>query len=187
MNSNSRVPASVLKVTAAILIAWSGYEGFSAIPYVPTKGDNPTIGNGATHYEDGRRVTMSDPAITRERAAELSLNLLERTYAPCVRRSLGNTLVHPEEFENAVDFAGQYGCAAWSNSSIVTNMRQGEYLKACQSYIKYRYMTDTRYHAGWTEYKTGKWKFDCATPNNRVCKGVWNRQLDRYLKCMSVQ
>ena len=182
-----RVPAQAIKLTAAVLIAWAGYEGLSLVPYVPVAGDVPTIGLGATHYEDGTRVTMADPPITRARADALALNLLEKTYAPCVRRALGNTLVHLVEFERAVDFAGQFGCTAFANSSIVRHMRAGRYMQACQSYISYRFMTDGRPRPGWVQYQPGRWRFDCATPGNRVCRGVWTRQLDRYLACMAVQ
>ena len=182
-----RMPASLLKITAAVLVGWAGYEGFSAVPYVPTKGDRPTIGNGATHYEDGRPVTMADPPITRERAAELTLNLLEKQYAVCTRKALGETLVHQVEFELGVDFAGQYGCAAWANSQMVRRMRQGDYYGACQAYISYRFITDDKPGPGWVQYKPGRWKYDCATPGNKVCRGVWTRQLDRYMACMAVQ
>ncbi len=186
---DSRAPANLAKLTAAVVAGWIAYEGFSAQPYIPTKGDVPTIGHGATHYEDGRRVSMADPGITRTRAADLAVNLLEKEYAPCVRRSLGSTPVHPVEFGSAVDFAGQYGCGAWASSPMPRLMQSGQYLQACQAYVAYRFMTDSRARPGWTQYKTSppRWKFDCATPGNRTCKGVWTRQLDRYLACMGAQ
>ena len=178
-----------MKLTAAILAAWLTYEGYRAAPYIPTKGDVPTIGHGATQYENGTRVTLSDPPISRARAGELALNLLEQQYAPCVRRSLGNALVSATEFENAVDFAGQYGCSTWSASPMVRHTKAGEYVLACQAYVSYRFMTDTKARPGWVQYKANpaRWKFDCATPGNKTCKGVWTRQLDRFLSCMSAQ
>ena len=182
-----RVPADTLKLTAAILSAWAGYEGLSLVPYVPVAGDVPTIGRGATHYEDGTRVTMADPPITRARADALALNLLEKQYAVCTRKALGETLVHLVEFERAVDFAGQFGCTAFANSQMVRRMRQGDYYGACQAYISYRFITDDKPGPGWVQYKPGRWKYDCATPGNKVCRGVWARQLDRYMACMAVQ
>ena len=80
-------------------------------PYVPTQGDVPTIGHGSTRYEDGRRVTLADPPITRKRAVELALGELDRTYAQCVRDSLGATLVNQTEFDQAADFAGSTAAA----------------------------------------------------------------------------
>lgn len=182
-----RLPAAAMKVSAAIVLAWAGYEGFSAAPYVPTVGDVPTIGHGATHYEDGRRVTLQDSPITRQRASELAVNLLEKQYGACVRQALGSTLVHPAEFALAVDFAGQYGCGAWSGSQMLRKTRAGDYYGACQGYISYRYMTDDRPHPGWESYKPGRWRFDCSTPGNKRCMGVWTRQLNRYTSCMEAQ
>lgn len=168
---NSRVPANTLKVGAAIVALWIASEGIRLDAHIPTKGDVPTIGAGSTYYEDGTRVQLTDPPITRVRAIELATNLLDRDFGPCVRDSLGDTLVHPEEFKVAVDFAGQYGCYRWRNSSMARETRNGEYAKACRSYLKYKFA------AG----------YDCSTPGNTRCMGVWTRQLKRYSDCMAVQ
>ena len=40
-------------------------EGFSAAPYLDPLGI-PTIGFGTTYYPDGKKVTMEDPAISKE-------------------------------------------------------------------------------------------------------------------------
>src|SRR5256885_5734111 len=97
--STARMPAAGLGIGAAILAAWIAAEGFSADPIIPVRGDVPTIGHGATRYEDGTRVTLADPPITRERARELAINLLEQQYGACVRDSLGDTRVHPARSE----------------------------------------------------------------------------------------
>ncbi|WP_313570012.1 glycoside hydrolase family protein [Comamonas terrigena] len=167
---NKRTPASALGLTAAILVAWIGHEGFTAAPTIPTKGDVATIGHGATHYEDGRRVTMADPPITRQRAGELAANLLQNTYLACVKRSLGDTPMHPVEFEQAVDFAGQYGCTNWWNSTMRAQYVAGNYGPACQAYLRYKFA------AG----------YDCSTPGNKRCMGVWTRQLARHAACTGV-
>lgn len=46
------------------------FEGFSAQPYLDSAGI-PTIGYGNTYYPGGKKVTMKDPAITREKGVEL--------------------------------------------------------------------------------------------------------------------
>lgn len=167
----SRVPANTLKVTSLIVASWFAYEGFTSNPIIPTKNDRPTIGSGSTQYEDGTPVKMTDPPITRKRAEELATNLLEQKFAPCVRRSLGETLVDPVEFGLAVDFAGQFGCANWAQSSMVKKMKAGDYSGACRSYLLYKYSA----------------KFDCSIPGNKICGGVWTRQKERYATCMGVQ
>lgn len=46
------------------------FEGFSAKPYLDSAGI-PTIGYGNTYYPGGKKVTMKDPAITKEKGVEL--------------------------------------------------------------------------------------------------------------------
>ncbi len=169
--SEERKPASAAKIGAALVAAWLAFEGFTSAPVIPTKGDVPTIGNGSTHYEDGTRVTMADKPITRQRAKELATNLLEREYGTCVRDALGETPVNETEFSVAVDFAGQYGCATWAKSSMLRDTKAGKYEAACTDYLRYKFA------AG----------YDCSTPGNTRCMGVWTRQLERYEACMGVQ
>ena len=166
--SENRRPAAAMKISAALVAAWIAFEGFTPAPVIPTKGDGPTIGHGSTQYEDGTRVTMADKPITRQRAKELATNLLEQEYGTCVRETLGETPVNETEFSVAVDFAGQYGCATWGKSSILRDTKAENYEAACTDYLRYRFA------AG----------YDCSTPGNTRCSGVWTRQLARYNKCM---
>ena len=160
-----------MKVTAAIMAAWALHEGFSAYPIIPTKDDVPTIGEGSTFYPDGTRVKMTDPPISRKRAREISTALIEKTFAECVRNSLGDTPITEVEFAQAVDFAGNFGCGNWVKSSMLKKTRTGDYVGACHSYLLYKKA------AG----------FDCSTPGNQRCSGVWTRQLERHALCMSEQ
>jgi lysozyme len=59
------------------------FEGFYSSPYLCPAGV-PTIGYGSTYYEDGRRVTLRDPAITRDRAEQLLQYELSRQVFPAV-------------------------------------------------------------------------------------------------------
>lgn len=61
------------------------FEGFYSKPYL-CPAAVPTIGYGATHYLDGRRVTLSDPPISREAAEQLLRAQLTRIYLPAVLR-----------------------------------------------------------------------------------------------------
>lgn len=205
ISNKTRVAAAALSLSAAAGTAWIASEGDGPTsvnksgevllhPYVPTQGDLPTIGHGSTRYEDGRRVTLSDPPITRQRAVKLALGELDRTYAQCVRDSLGQTLVNQTEFDKAADFAGQYGCGAWRGSSMLIKTKAGDYPGACRAYLNYKFMTSLRREgSGWVAYqwdKAGKptrWRFDCSTPGNKVCGGVWTRQLARHNTCMGSQ
>jgi lysozyme len=50
-------------------------EGLRLSPYLDSVGV-PTIGIGNTYYEDGRKVTLKDPKITKERAIEIFKTIL---------------------------------------------------------------------------------------------------------------
>lgn len=59
------------------------FEGLYLHPYLCPAGV-PTIGYGATYYQDGRRVTLSDQPITRQQAEDLLLWMVEKVYLPAV-------------------------------------------------------------------------------------------------------
>ena len=165
-----RVAVSALALSAAGFAAWIASEGFTPTPVIPTKGDVPTIGHGSTRYEDGTPVRMTDPAIDRRRAVELARNL-HREEEQRFRDSLPGVKLTQGEYDAYVDFTGQYGIGNWRGSSMRRNLLAGRYAAACQSLLAYRYA------AG----------FDCSTPGNRRCPGVWTRQKERHAKCMAEQ
>lgn len=59
------------------------FEGMYLEPYLCPAGV-PTIGVGATYYEDGTRVQLTDAPITRERAEALLLWHVKTVYLPAV-------------------------------------------------------------------------------------------------------
>ena len=61
------------------------FEGLRLAPYLCPAGI-PTIGYGSTYYEDGRRVTLQDHPITKERAEQLLLWELSSQSAQAVIR-----------------------------------------------------------------------------------------------------
>lgn len=61
------------------------FEGLYLRPYLCPAGV-ATIGYGATRYEDGTLVKLSDPAITRERAEALLMHQIKRQFLPAVAR-----------------------------------------------------------------------------------------------------
>lgn len=165
-----RVLAVALSISAAGFAGWQISEGFSPAPIIPTTGDVPTIGHGSTRYEDGTPVRMTDPHITRERAAILARNLMgedEKRF----RASLPGVRLYQEEYDLYLDFIGQYGIGTWRKSSMRRELLAGNYEAACRALLRYRYS------AG----------YDCSTPGNKRCPGVWTRQLRRYDACMGAQ
>ncbi|MCZ4321451.1 glycoside hydrolase family protein [Pseudomonas anguilliseptica] len=184
MSIRNRVLAVALSLSAAGFAAWQASEGESPAvkqgdvellaPHIPTKGDVPTIGHGSTRYEDGTPVTLADKPITRERAGQLARSLHEEEEQR-FRASLPGVKLFQEEYDLYVDFTGQYGIGNWRASSMRRELLAGNYTKACNALLRYRYAA----------------KYDCSTTingkPNRRCWGVWERQLKRHAQCMAVQ
>ena len=59
------------------------YEGLYLTPYLCPAGV-PTIGYGATYYDDGTLVQLTDVPITRDRANALLLWHVKNVYLPAV-------------------------------------------------------------------------------------------------------
>lgn len=62
------------------------FEGFSSKPYLDSAGI-PTIGYGNTYYPGGKKVTMKDPSISKEKGAELFAAVLP-TYEKIVKNKI---------------------------------------------------------------------------------------------------
>ena len=159
--------------SASGFATWMASEGFSPKPYIPTKGDVPTVGHGSTHYEDGTPVRLSDPPITQQRAEQLARNLASKDEQR-FRSSLPNVALYQEEYDVYLDFVGQYGIGNWRASSMRRGLLAGQYRQSCAALLKWR-------------FQNGR---DCKNPKNwgaHGCKGVWTRQQTRHEKCMAVQ
>jgi len=169
MSNRNRIAVGLLTLSLAGFGAWQANEGFTDRAVIPTKGDVPTIGHGSTRYEDGRPVQMGD-TITRQRAEVLARNLnsqAEKEFAA----SLPGVKLYQDEFDLYMDFVGQYGMGTWRKGSPRKSLLAGNYAQACTDLLKYRFA------AG----------YDCSTPGNTRCAGVWARQLKRHSQCMAAQ
>ena len=164
-----RIAVGLLSISAAGFATWQASEGLTTTAVIPTKGDVPTIGHGSTRYEDGTPVRMGD-TITPARADILARNLnsqAEKQFAA----SIPGVKLYQDEFDIYMDFVGQYGIGTWRAGSPRRDLLAGNYAQACHDLLKYRFA------AG----------FDCSTPGNKRCWGVWTRQLERHAKCMAAQ
>jgi lysozyme len=83
------------------------FEGCYLRPYLCPAGV-PTIGYGATYYEDGSRVALQDPPITRERAESLLLWMVRARYLPAVLK-LCPGIDSPERLAAIIDFTFNLG------------------------------------------------------------------------------
>ncbi|WP_312833915.1 glycoside hydrolase family protein [Comamonas sp.] len=173
MSNKQRVAVAALTVSAAAILSLFGAEGFRSASYIPTQGDVPTIGYGSTVYEDGTRVTLADPPITKERALQIVRDHKSKDEA-MFRASLPGVKLTQGEYDLYMDFTYQFGITNWRASSMRRHLLNGEYLQACNALPAWR-------------KQAGR---DCSLPQNwgpKGCKGVWTRQLERQAKCLAEQ
>lgn len=168
MTVAKRLIVAALSISAAGFAAWQTNEGFTSQAVIPTKGDVPTIGHGNTFYEDGRKVQMGD-TITRKRAEELARNILGQKSSQFAATLPPPATLTQGEFDAYLDFVGQYGIGNWRGSTMRREVIAGRYIQACNAMLRYKYA------AG----------YDCSTPGNKRCYGVWTRQQARVAKCVA--
>lgn len=141
------------------------HESYTETAVIPVKNDRPTVGFGSTFREDGSAVQMGDK-ITPPKALARSLAHIQKDETrikQCVTAPLTQT-----EYDLMVDFAYQYGTKTLCESTMVRESNRGNYDAACKGYLLYK-------RAG---------GYDCSTPGNTRCPGVWKRSQERYARCV---
>jgi GH24 family phage-related lysozyme (muramidase) len=167
--SKLRIAVAALSLSAAGLISLVASEGYTGKAVIPTKGDRPTVGFGSTYQPDGKPVKLGD-TVTPVRALVLvqaHLSKEEDTF----RKSLAGASLSQAEYDIYMDFVYQYGSANWETSTIRKNILAGRYSEACDALLMWKKA------AG----------YDCSTPGNTRCPGVWTRQLERHKACKAAQ
>lgn len=101
------------------------FEGCYLRPYLCPAGV-PTIGYGATYYEDGARVTLTDPPITRERAESLLLWMVRTRYLPVVIR-LCPGIDDPHRLAALIDFTFNLGAGNLGASTLRRRVNAGQW------------------------------------------------------------
>jgi lysozyme len=101
------------------------FEGLYLRPYLCPAGV-PTIGYGATYYEDGTRVQLTDPPITRDRAEELLLWMVRRVYLPVVVR-LCPGVDSPGRLAALIDFTFNLGSGQLKASTLRRKVNAGDW------------------------------------------------------------
>jgi lysozyme len=92
------------------------HEGLVLKPYLcPAK--VPTIGFGNTYYEDGKKVTLLDQPITKERAFEMFKEIADR-FAKAVSQSVTSD-INQNQFNALVSFAYNVGVANFKKSTLL--------------------------------------------------------------------
>jgi GH24 family phage-related lysozyme (muramidase) len=175
--TRTRVAVWLLAMSATAFVARLTHEGYTDGAIIPTKGDVPTVGFGSTVREDGTRVSMADRTdpVT---ALRVALTHIQRDEAK-IKQCIGpNVLLHPAEFDVYSELAYNIGTPTFCTNrktggpgAIPRALQARDYVGACKAILLYKY-------AG---------GYDCSTPGNRRCSGVWKDRLRMHNTCMEAQ
>jgi lysozyme len=111
--------AKVTKLSKRGLELIKKYEGFRANPYKCPAGV-PTIGYGATYYPDGKRVKITDKAITEKQASDI-LKQMVIPYEKAVDTYCVDS-INQNQFDALVSFAYNIGTNALKNSTLLKKL-----------------------------------------------------------------
>lgn len=101
------------------------FEGLYLSPYLCPAG-RPTIFYGATFYQNGTGVTLSDPRGTREQAEDLLQFMLSSVFIPGVQKLCPN-IEHPEQLAAITDFAFNLGIGRLKASTLRKRINAGDW------------------------------------------------------------
>lgn len=147
-----------MKISANGIAFIKAEELFRSKPYLDAV-KVPTIGYGTTRYENGKKVTLNDPAITEKRASELLQHQIDKDYAPAVTAAL-KVPVTQNQFDALTSFAYNVGT---SNNG----MAGSTLIKKVNAKI-----TD----AATIKYWFGVWNKGTINGEKVVLKGLVNRR-----------
>lgn len=186
-----RQAVGVLSFSAAALVGLVVHEGYTDKAVIPTQGDRPTIGFGSTVHEDGTPVKMGDTTTPQQALLKAQAHISKDETA--FRASLPGVELHQGEYDLYLDWSYQFGAGAWQRSPMRRDLLAGQHRRACEGLLDYRKMTSARHEGpGWVVSKRDdkgnptRWEFDCSTPGNRVCRGVWTRAQERHKRCVEL-
>jgi lysozyme len=111
------------------------FEGLLLVPYLCAAGV-PSIGYGATYYEDGRSVTLNDAPITKERAEALLLWMVRNVYLPAVLK-LCPHVDTPERLAALIDFAFNLGTGRLRQSTLRRKVNSDDWEAAKEEVMKW--------------------------------------------------
>lgn len=163
----ARILVASLTMSAAAFIGLAVEEGYTDRAVIPTKNDRPTHGFGSTFNADGSPVRMGDKTDPVRALITLQAHISKEEAS--FQRSLAGASLYQHEYDAYMDFVYQFGQGTWWSSSMREHVLAGDYRRGCDALLLYKFSGG----------------YDCSTPGNRICAGVWARQLKRHKKCVA--
>lgn len=111
------------------------FEGLYLRPYLCPAGV-PTIGYGATYYQDGRRVKLTDPPISRTEAQLLLGWMIRTVYLPAVI-ALCPDVTEPRRMAALIDFAFNLGVGNLRTSTLRKRVNAGDWDRVPQEFRRW--------------------------------------------------
>lgn len=168
MTNKIRFAVASLVVSAGAFVGILTREGWSDTAIIPTKGDVPTLGFGTTgDVKMGDRIT---PVLAVQRAYK-DVTTYEGAIKRCVKVPLQQA-----EYDVYVDMVYNIGPTAFCNSTMVRKLNVQDYNGACNAILRFNKVS----------LPNGK-LFDCSTPGNRICAGLWTDRLRVHALCAAAQ
>lgn len=149
--------AASLAVSAALVAAIAGYEGYSSKAAPPVPGDVPTVGHGTTRYPDGNPVKMGD-TVTPQRAMELLQHDTSK-FGKAVLKC-APVPMYQHEYDAFVSLTFNIGDGAFCRSTIAKRLNAFDYAGACKGIL------------AWDKFK------------GKPLRGLTNRRQAEYKMCM---
>lgn len=175
-----RILIAALSLSATGLVGLALEEHYTDKAVIPVPGDVPTVGFGSTKREDGSPVQMGDTT-TPPKALARTLAHIQKDEAGlkrCVTAPLSQA-----EYDLLVDHSYQYGAATTCASGVVAATNAGDYIGACNAYLRFDSMQDRSQ----PRLPNGKYPMKSCRTKESGCRGVWLRSQERASKCLEAQ
>ena len=167
-NAKQRTAIAALALSAAALVGIATREGYTDKAIIPTTGDVPTLGFGMTQRPDGTPVKIGDTT-NPVQALQRTLAYIQRDEAKI--RQCVTAPLYQAEYDLYLNFAYNIGIGGFCQSTLVKKLNAGDYVGACNAIL------DWRKAAG----------YDCSTPGNKRCAGLWTDRQKTHAQCMALQ
>lgn len=114
------------------------FEGFRSHPYLDSAGV-PTIGFGTTYYPNGKKVTMSDTPITKDKALSIKKQIIEQDFGFGVNLLFADEIkdgtLSQNAFDALVSLAYNIGIGALKKSSVYRHIKAGNKKAAADAFL----------------------------------------------------